>query len=67
MTLKKEALEQLSVRAKNLIALEMNCSVITVERWIRENRPNSDLTKKKVIEIISHETGISSEELIEIK
>lgn len=52
-------------RLKNRIALELNCSVYTVDRWIKYNEKNGDLTKTRILEIISEETGLSLSEILE--
>lgn len=51
-------------RCINLIALAMDAHSGTVERWIKENESDGDLTKAKVVEIISEETGLPQEEIL---
>lgn len=51
-------------RIRNLIAAEFGCLEITVSRWVGKNDPNGDLTKRKAIEIISRETGMTEEEIL---
>jgi hypothetical protein len=65
MKLSEKALHAMTVRARNRIALELDCSVPTVDRWIKENEDNGDLTKALAVQIISEETGISPEEILE--
>lgn len=52
-------------RLKNRIALEMNKSVYSVDRWISENEQNGPLTTARALQLISEETGLSSEEILE--
>lgn len=67
MKLTKKAIEAITTKARNRLALELDCSAYTVGRWITENENNSDLTKAKAVEIISEETGLSVEEILEDK
>lgn len=65
MKLSNKAISNINVRAKNRLALELNCSVQTVERWIKINESNNDLTKTKAIQIISEETELELSEILE--
>lgn len=65
MKLSDLAIKELTVRARNRIALELDCSVPTVDRWVKDNEPNGDLTKTKVIQIIREETGLQDSEILE--
>ena len=65
MKLTQKAIDAITVRTKNRIALEMDCSVPTVDRWIKENEDNGDLTKAKVVEIIVEETGLRQQQILE--
>ncbi len=65
MKLTQKAIDAITVRTKNRIALEMDCSVPTVDRWIKENEDNGDLTKARVVEIIKEETGLKNQMILE--
>lgn len=65
MKLSEKAKKKMTVRAKNRLALEMDCSVHTIERWISENEENGSLTKAKAVQIISEETELSYSEVLE--
>lgn len=65
MRLKAIAIKSITTRTKNRLALELDCSVHTVERWITDNEDNGNLTKSKSIEIISEETGLKESEILE--
>jgi DNA-binding transcriptional regulator YiaG len=54
-----------NVRVKNRLALALDCSVPTVERWIKENESNGDLTKATAVQIISEETDLTQGEILE--
>lgn len=64
MKISDAAISAITTKAKNRIALEMDCSVYSVDRWIKENEDNGDLTKSRVVEIISEESGIPAEEIL---
>lgn len=64
MKVSATALAKITVRTKNLLALEFDCSVPTVERWIKDNEENGDLTKAKAVQIISAETGLDETEIL---
>ena len=51
--------------AKNRLAFELGCSIHTVERWIKDNDRNGDLTKVTAVNVISEETGLSFQEILE--
>lgn len=65
MKLSTKAISGFSVRAKNRLALELNCSVQTVERWIKENEENGKLTTAKAIQVIGEETGLDDSQILE--
>ena len=65
MKISQSAIDKITVRTKNRIALEFDCSVPTVDRWIKDNDENGDLTKAMAVQIISEETGIPVEEILE--
>lgn len=66
MKLTQKAIDAITVRTKNRIALELNCSVPTVDRWIKENEDNGDMTKAKVVEIIQEETELLKGQILEV-
>lgn len=65
MKLTKKAIKAITTKARNRLALELDCSAYTIGRWITDNENNSDLTKAKAVEIIAEETGLSAEEILE--
>lgn len=65
MRLSKKAIKAMTVRIRNRIALSLNCSVPTVDRWIKENDSDSDLTKATALQIIKEETGLSDQQILE--
>lgn len=65
MKITSTAINKITVRTKNRLALAFNCSVPTVERWIKENEENGDLTKAMAVQIISEETDIPATEILE--
>lgn len=65
MRLTQKAKNAITIRTRNRIALEMDCSVPTVDRWIKENEDNGDLTKAKPLQILREETGLTDAEILE--
>lgn len=65
MKLSKQALDAISknTRIKNLLALALDCSGYTIERYISAN--NDNLTKVAAIRIIRNETGLTEEDILE--
>lgn len=59
------AISKITVRTKNRLALEFDCSVPTIDRWIKDNDENGDLTKARAIQIIAEETELSDSEILE--
>jgi hypothetical protein len=55
----------MTTRAKNRLALVMDCSVHTIERWISDNEDNGSLTKTKAVQIIGEETGLPEADILE--
>lgn len=53
-----------SNRIKNLLAAEFDCSEQTIKNWLKANADNGDLTKKKAVEIISSQTGLTEEQIL---
>lgn len=49
--------------AKNLLAVKMNRSVHTIEKWIKDN--DIMLTTADALEVIKQETGLTDEEILE--
>lgn len=54
-----------NTRLKNLLALEFDCSVFTIARWIDEDEVR--LTAPSATIIIGQETGLSENEILESK
>lgn len=52
-------------RLKSRLALELDCSIYTLARWIKENQPNNDLTKAIALDVIREETGLLDSEILE--
>lgn len=65
MRLSNKAIEKLTVRTRNRLAVELDCSVVTVDRWIKNNGDNNDLTKAAALEVIREETGLTDFEILE--
>lgn len=65
MKLSKKTLRAMTTKTRNRLALELNCSVYTVDRWIKENESNSDLTKARAVEIMSEELELPAAEILE--
>lgn len=65
MKLSYKAIQAITTKTRTRLALDMNCSVYTVDRWINDNEENGDLTKSKCIQIISEETGLQNSEILE--
>ena len=58
-----EAIRQHSPGIKSKLALALNCSEASINRYIRDNDDN--LTKAAALEIIRKESGLSEEEILE--
>lgn len=67
MKLTKQALEYISksVRMRNLLALALDCSVVTINRYVDNN--NDNLTKAAALKVIKEETGLSEGEILEVE
>lgn len=52
-------------RLKNRLALDLEKSGYTVERWISENEDNGPLTTAKAIQVIKQETRLADSEILE--
>jgi len=65
MKLSHKAIKALTVRARNRVALALDCSVQSVDRWIKENESNGNMTKAQVLQIISEETGLEDSQILE--
>lgn len=65
MKLTKTALEAVkdSTRCKTRLALALDCSVFTIDRYIGTNSDN--LTKAAALEVIQEETGLSDEQILD--
>lgn len=66
MRLTKKTIEFLNseeaLRCRNLLALALNKSQYTIQRYINEN--NDELTKAAALEVICKETGMSNDEIL---
>jgi hypothetical protein len=58
-----EAIRQYSPGIKSKLALALNCSEGSINRYIRENDDN--LTKAAALQVIRKETGLSEDEILE--
>jgi hypothetical protein len=58
-----EAIRQHAPGIKSKLALALNCSEASINRYIRDNDDN--LTKAAALEIIRKESGLSEEEILE--
>ncbi len=58
-----EAIRQHSPGIKSKLALALNCSEASINRYIRDNDDN--LTKAAALEVIRKESGLSGEEILE--
>lgn len=67
MKLSQKAINSLTVRTKNRLALELDCSAQTIERWIKENESNGNLTKAKAVQIIREETKLPDAQILQDK
>ncbi len=66
MRLTKTALDLIvanSPRAKSRLALALNCSEASINKYIRENSDN--LTKISALQVIREETGLEDHEILE--
>lgn len=64
MKLSDAAIDKMTTKTRNRIALLLDCSVYTVDRWIKDNEENGDLTKAKVVDIISEETKLTKAKIL---
>ena len=65
MKLTNKAIRAINSNTRIKISLAMGCSFYTVDRWVRENADNGDLTKAVPLKIIKEETGLGSSEILE--
>lgn len=65
MQLKAEVLKGLrnNKKAKNRLALELDKSSFTIEKWIKEN--DQSLTLAASLKIIREETGLTDDQILE--
>lgn len=65
MILTSKALAEIksNTRLKNLLALELDRSVHTIEKWIKDN--DEMLTTASALEVIRKETGLTDSEILE--
>lgn len=52
-----------SPRLQNLLALEFDCSVFTIKRWIKEGEVR--LTAPSATNVIKAETGLTDDQILE--
>jgi hypothetical protein len=57
-----EAIQAHSPGIKSKLALALDCSEGTINRYIRENDDN--LTKAAALEVMRNETGLTDEEIL---
>jgi hypothetical protein len=65
MKLSSIAVKAFTTRLKNRLALEMDKSVYTVDRWLSDNEENGPLTLAKSLQLIKEETGLPTEQILE--
>lgn len=63
LTDKAKAAINSNTRLKNRLALEFDCSVFTIKRWIDEGEVR--LTAPSATIIIKEETGLTDQEILE--
>jgi hypothetical protein len=63
LTDKAKAAIKESTRLKNRLALEFNCSVFTIQRWIETGEVR--LTAPSATIIIKEETGLTDKQILE--
>jgi hypothetical protein len=59
------ALKGAPKESKERLATALGASVNSVYRWINENEDNGDLTKAMAVQVISEETGLNREDILE--
>lgn len=52
-----------NTRLKTRLALAMDVSVYTIDRWLKDN--SDDLTKAASLQVIKEETGLDDSEILE--
>lgn len=50
---------------KEKLATEFNVHVASVYTWIRENEKNGPLTRTRAVQMISEETGLDQDKILE--
>jgi hypothetical protein len=63
LTDKAKAAINKNTRCKNLLAVEFDCSVFTIKRWLDED--NVVLTAPTATAIIKKETGLTMKQILE--
>lgn len=51
--------------ARRKLAEALDCTDQTITRYIKENEDNGGLTKAAALKVISEETGLSNEQILE--
>jgi len=66
MKVRNEVIEKLRANkeAKLRLLFELNISGATLERWYMKNKPNGNMTKDIVKQILSEELNIPIEEIL---
>lgn len=59
------ALKGLGQDVKDRIGKAVGVHPHTVYKWMSDNEENSDLTKASVVQIISEETGLTQEQILD--
>ncbi len=52
-------------RLRSLLALELDVSAASINRYLDDNENNGRLTTVRAVQVISQETGLSEEEILE--
>jgi hypothetical protein len=61
----QDAIAEQSPAIKNELALELDCSENSINRYLRENEDNNDLTKEAALVIIRKRTGLKNSQILE--
>lgn len=66
MKISKKALTKINqgTRCVSRLAYIMNRHFATIERWIKENEPNGQLTTETCLKVIEQETGLNRDEIL---
>lgn len=66
MILTTEAVEEVrkNLKAKARLSVDLGISIYTIDKHLRENKHDSDLTKIVSLNIISEETGLDVNQIL---